>query len=95
MAVDHGDAFGAQQRRLLLIEPRHQSTFGRDDAPPRHVLIRHAQQVADGACRVREAGVVRDLAVGHDITGLEAAKHGEHASLERRHRVRARGRGSR
>jgi hypothetical protein len=95
VAVDDRDALGSEQRRLLLVEPRHEPALRRDDAPPRHVLICHAQQVADGARRVREPGVVRHLAVGHDLAGLQAAQHGEHASLERRHDVRARGRGSR
>jgi hypothetical protein len=95
MPVDDGDPLGAQQRRLLLIEPRHEPAVGRDDPPPGHVLVRHPQQVADGARRVGEPGVVRHLAVGHDLAWLQAAEHSEHASLERRHAATAPGRGSR
>jgi hypothetical protein len=95
VAVDDRDPLGAQQRGLLLVEPGHEPALGRHHAPPRDVLIRHPQQVADGTRRVREPGVVRDLAVGHHLTGLQVPEHGEHTPLERRHRVRARGRGSR
>jgi hypothetical protein len=95
VGVDDGDALGPQPRRLLLIEAGHEPTLGRHDAPPRHVLVGHAQEVADGARRVREAGIARHLPVGHDLTGLQAPQHGEHAALERRHGVRAPGRGSR
>jgi hypothetical protein len=69
VAVDDGDALGAQPASMLLLEPGHETTGAGHHPPPRDVLVGHPEMVADRSRRLGEPGFGRDLAVGHDLPG--------------------------
>ena len=66
-AFGHLDAFAAELRGLFTFVAGYQSTDGVDDAPPRDVFVRVGQDVAHQSGSLRIAGVVGDVAVGHDL----------------------------
>jgi hypothetical protein len=86
MEVDHGDALGPQPLGVLLLEPGHEPSLGVDDTPPRNGFVGHPQVVADRPGRARKPGLLRHLAVGHDLAGYQTAEHRKHPSLERPHK---------
>jgi hypothetical protein len=80
-AIPDGDALGAEAAGLLGLVAGDEAAVGPHDPPPREA-IDGGHDVPDGAGRPRPARLEGELAVGHDLAGLEAFHQGNHPLLE-------------
>jgi hypothetical protein len=88
VAIPHHYAFGSQPLRLFTFVPRNEPADRVHHSPPGHVLVRGGKDVTNEPRAPGEAGVVRNIAVRHDLARAKRAEDVE----DPRHALSAGGR---